>query len=217
MASVPARRDWGISLTGISFIGVALAFAAGAFVPSPDIGQPAAALAAVAAATERFLFGALMDLAYGILLVPALLGVARLPRGRGAQLTAIGAGMALFGNLGHFSIVSLELILRDMVGPGADRAQMLALLDRINNDTAILFILPMMLAYVVGAALMVVGLWRRQVISIWPLLFSLTAIGIELLPLPFDTFQLKVVVGSIGFALIGLDVIRYARSRDATG
>jgi hypothetical protein len=59
---------------------------------------------------------------------------------------------------------------------------------------------------------MVIGLWRARTISIWPLLFSLTAIGIELAPLPFDTFQLKVVAGSIGFALIGFDLIKYAMS-----
>jgi hypothetical protein len=43
---------------------------------------------------------------------------------------------------------------------------MIALLGRISNDTAFLFILPMMLMYVVGAALMVIGLWRAQAISI---------------------------------------------------
>jgi hypothetical protein len=107
-----------------------------------------------------------MDLAYGILLLPALIGVVRLPHGRGAKLTAIGAWIALFGNLGHLSITSLELLLRDMVGPGIDHDQMIALLGRINNDAAFLFILPMMLMYVVGAALMVIGLWRARAISI---------------------------------------------------
>jgi hypothetical protein len=53
IASAPARRISSVSFTGICFIGVALAFATGAFVPSPDIGQPAAALALVAAAPDR--------------------------------------------------------------------------------------------------------------------------------------------------------------------
>src|SRR3954452_5430245 len=44
---------------------------------------------------------------------------------------------------------------------------MIALLGRISDDTAFLFILPMMLMYVVGAALMVIGLWRAGDINLW--------------------------------------------------
>ena len=43
---------------------------------------------------------------------------------------------------------------------------MLALLGRIGDDTAFLFILPVMLMYVVGAALMVIGLWRAGDINL---------------------------------------------------
>jgi len=43
---------------------------------------------------------------------------------------------------------------------------MIALQGRISDDTAFLFILPIMLMYVVGAALMVIGLWRARAKSI---------------------------------------------------
>jgi hypothetical protein len=193
---------------GICFIGTALVFLPGIFFPSPNLNDAAEALAAVGADPTTFLIMTLFDLLYAILLVPALLGIASLPRARGAALTYAGAGLALFGNLGHTVYVTFALIVRQIAVPEANRAEMIALLNRINEDTAIIFVLPMLLAYAVGLLVMVAGLRRAGIIPLWPVVLMVIAVALDLGPGGHWGYTVKVILASIVFVRIGLAMIR---------
>jgi hypothetical protein len=201
-----------ILVAGVSFIGAALVFLAGSLTPSVDYGTPSVALATIANAPDAFLYTFALDMLYAILLVPALLGVAGLPRGRGAALTYVGAGLALFGNLGHTFIGAIDLVARNMAVPAADRGQMLALLNRLSDDAAAIIVLPMMLAFVVGSVLTAAGLWRARLIPVWPVTLMLAAGALDFLGLGTPGEIGKLIVGAIASIWIGVALIRLANS-----
>ena len=197
-------------IAGISFVGAALVFLAGSLTPSVDYGTPSLALATIATAPDTFLYTLVLDLLYAVLLVPALLGVAGLPHGRGAALTYVGAGLALFGNLGHTFIAAIDLVARNMVVPAANRGEMLALLDRLTNDAGVIIVLPMMLAFVVGSVLTAAGLWRARLIPAWPLALMLVAGVLDFLGLGAPGEIGKLIAGAIASIWIGVALIRLA-------
>jgi hypothetical protein len=100
-----------------------------------------------------------------ILLVPALLGIAGLVRGR---LGAIGGALAVLGAMIAVGDVMSQLTVWQMVGDGADRAQMVALLDRVDAAVGASLVYTVGgLAVVVGVVLLAIGLIRGRRVPAW--------------------------------------------------
>jgi hypothetical protein len=67
--------------------------------------------------------------------VPAILGLMHMLREREVTLGHLGGGLAMLGALAAVGSVAIGFVVWQMAVPGADAAQMTALMDRVN-DTA---------------------------------------------------------------------------------
>jgi hypothetical protein len=125
-------------------------------------------LAAVAAHPNRWYWYTVLLIAGTITLVPATIGIARLSSPRAPRLSAVAATLLGFGAIVAVGDAATQLVTWQMVQPGADRAQMAALLDRYDNSTAAsLFYMPGGLSLLIGAALLAIALWRTRVAPRW--------------------------------------------------
>lgn len=141
----------------------------GAEAVSPALKSSSAGqLAVVAAHPDRWYWYTVLLIAGTITLVPAAIGIASLATSRAPRLATVGAALLGFSGLVAVGDAATQLVTWQMVGAGADRAQMAALLDRYDNSTAAsLFYLPGGLAFLVGAALLSLALWRTRVAPRW--------------------------------------------------
>lgn len=125
-------------------------------------------LSAVAAHPDRWYWYTVLLIAGLITLVPAAIGIARLTAAGAPRLSAVGATLLGFSSIVAVGDAATQLVTWQMVQPGSDRAQMVALLDRYDNSTAAsLLYLPGGLALLVGAALLSLALWRTRVAPRW--------------------------------------------------
>ena len=197
-------------IIGLSWIGAALAFLPGAFYKDPNLDHAEAALATIAANPQSFLASTFLALLYTIVLVPALLGVAALPQGRGARLAFVGASLALIGNLGHAVYVAFALVVRNIALAG-DRAQMVALMNRINGDEALLFVLPLLAGFALGLVLTIAGLYRARLIGIWPVALIIATAALDFGGFGEIGYLAKVILGTAAFGWVGVALIAGSR------
>lgn len=130
------------------------------------------------------------------LIVPGVWGLTRPLTGRGRVLGRIAAVLALFGALGHAALAMLYLVWIQMATGNADREQMLALIDRINNagSTAIMF--PLIIGFPLAIVALFGALVRARVASRWVLVPVVAA--------PLSAILVPQVILSTGGALVCL-------------
>src|SRR5437763_1915114 len=133
-AAAKPRRDTRRALAGIFFVAAGLANLVGNTSALDFNGPGAAQLATVAAHPTLLVFNTFVDLLLVVVGILALVGIATVPRGRGAGLTYAGVCVAVLGNVGVGMGILYGIIVRDMVAPGTDQGQMAALIDRFNGD-----------------------------------------------------------------------------------
>jgi hypothetical protein len=158
-------------------------FLAGLFVTPPGLGNGSGAqsLAGIAANASEQRLGTILDWIFAVAIMVAVVFIAAsVSGGRGATLTAVGAGLTAIGDIFHGAVVAVQLVAADMVTSGADRTQMGALVDRINSDPYIGgLLLPLMITFVLGLVVFTFGLWRARSIPIWPAVLILAGAGIQ--------------------------------------
>lgn len=156
------------TVAGLCLVAAPLAGLAATVVAPPaalDIGER---LAIVSEYSARFLAGNLLAVLLQILLVPALLGLLHLIRGRGVVLGHIGGGLALIGVFGYMGILATEFVVLQMVGEGAERAQMIALAERVYGSVGFgVFLIMFLFGLLVGLIILAAGLWRARIIPPW--------------------------------------------------
>jgi len=203
------------TLTGLSLIAAPLVFLA-FWVTLPDLStgpdDPTAMLAAIAANRERTMVAALLLMLSLVLFLPAFVGLIHLLRDRGVVLGHLGGGLALLGILGSMAQVAHFLVYVQMTTGGADQTQMVALMSRIEGDTALLPVRLTFAGYELGLLLLAIGLWRARVEPRW------AAAGILLSFVPFIVGQfffeirffllLMVAIRAISLGAIGWSVLR---------
>jgi hypothetical protein len=172
-----------LAIGTIGLVVTAAYFLAGLFVTPPGLGNGsgAQALAAIAANAGEQRLGTLLDWIFAIAIMVAVIFItAGVGGGRGATLTAVGACLTAVGDIFHGAVVAVQLIAADMVSSGTDRAQMGALVDRINSDPYVGgLLLPLMITFVLGLVILAFGLWRARVIPIWPAVLILAGVAIQ--------------------------------------
>ena len=155
------------TLTGLSLIAAPLVLLA-LYVALPDLpDDPTAMLAAIAANRERTMVAALLLMLSSVLFLPAFVGLIHLLRDRGVVLGHLGGGLALLGALGHIGRATHFLVYVQMTTGGADQAQMVALINRIQGDPALVPIMLTLAAFDFGLLLLGIGLWRARVVPRW--------------------------------------------------
>jgi len=155
------------TLTGLSLIAAPLVFLV-FWVALPDLpDDPTAMLAAIAANRERTMVAALLLMLSSVLFLPAFVGLIHLLRDRGVVLGHLGGGLALLGALGHIARATYFLVFVHMATGGADQAQMVALMNRIQGDPALVPIMLTLGGFDIGLLLLGIGLWRARVVPRW--------------------------------------------------
>lgn len=108
------------------------------------------------------------------LFLPAVFGLLRLMRDRGARLAHIGAALAVLGALGHMALIMHSLFLLQTVG--GDAAEMEAFLARLDSSPVVgMVVFPLVLSFGVALLLLAIGLHRAGVMPRWGLIVMIVA------------------------------------------
>ena len=133
-----------------------------------NLGNAALDIADVAAHPQAFLASTVLVLVSTIALLGATAGLWRVARTRSRRLTDIGAGLVALGALGHAALVTFNGFLYEM--RSGDPAEMMAMLDRVNNGAVLLMVFPMLLALAVGLIILTIALRRSGMVPTWCLI-----------------------------------------------
>jgi hypothetical protein len=127
-----------------------------------------AQLAVIAQHPDRWYWFALLTLVGSMLLVPALLGVMGLLRERAPVAAYVGGSLAVLGALVSIGDSLEQVVIWKMGTPGADRAQMTALLTRIDDAQGLQQIFNVGgLAILAGTVVLAIGLVRARSAPVW--------------------------------------------------
>jgi hypothetical protein len=163
-------------------------------------GDVGAQVAAVAGAPDRFIVANLLALGSVILLVPAVLGVVHMLRDLRPRLALVGGGLALAGVMPVAVQVALGFVEWQMVAPGADRHEMVALLDRVEFSAGFVPILLAAALPAVGLSVLAYGLARTRLAPAW--VGALVALGAVGLDVGFEIPSLAVRIAAAAFTLV---------------
>jgi hypothetical protein len=159
----------------LSMIAAPLFLVASALVSPQLKTDEGAQLAVIAAHPTRWYWFTLLLLIGSILLVPALFGIAALVHRQSPRLAIIGGSLAVLGSLIAIGDVMSQFVSWQMVADGADRAQMAALLQRVDNAAGVGVVFSVGgLSVLIGVVLLTIGLIRTRVAPAW------AAIGLSL-------------------------------------
>ena len=163
-------------------------------------------VAAAAGHADAWYVAHLLALISIVLAVPAILGLMHMLREREVASGHVGGGLALLGLIAFVGIVTLEGFVGWQMGQGGDRAEMVALLERVNESAG--FAIPfyvMSIAFTLGLLVLALGLYRARAVQSWMALFLVVA-GILVGIAGFTASELVAIVGS-AFLLVGLGSI----------
>jgi hypothetical protein len=131
---------------------------------------------AAATGGDRLIWAAVVLLLSAVLTIPAIYGIVHQARDRGTVLAHLGGALSMLGALGHTAIATLYVAMLSLAGGGRD--EMLAYADRLLNGTAAaILIVPLIICFPVGMALLAFAAWRAGLVPGWgPALVSLAAL-----------------------------------------
>lgn len=129
--------------------------------------EAAKQLAAVADNTGRWYTAHVLVLLALALAVPAFFGLVHLVgRGR-ATLGHLGLVAFIPGLVAIAAIVGMELVLWQMAQPSANRDEMVALAERINESPGIVPVIMVALLFPLAWLLVGIGLYRARTVPAW--------------------------------------------------
>ena len=153
---------------GGSMIGAALFMLGSSLAWPPIKSDDAAQLAVIAQHPTRFYLCTILILVSSMLFVPALIGLMRRSAERSPRLANLGGALSVLGALVAVGDSTTQLVIWQMVGRGADRSQMAALLHRYDNATGASIVFNVGgIAIVVGIALLSIALYRSRAVPAW--------------------------------------------------
>jgi hypothetical protein len=199
-------RRRGCALALVTAPGLALA---GHLVQAtPDQHDTASELASVAAAQGRATLAAGLGFAGLVLMVPALLGLARPLWGSRPRTALVGLSMSVSGLLAMVALMGSAPITVAMAATSADRAEMIALTERYESSALLgIWVGLMILGYTVGPIVLSVALWRSG--RPWTIPAALVA-GLVLMLADAGRWPLAAGFACtwLGFALAGVALLR---------
>jgi hypothetical protein len=145
----------------------------------------------------------------GVLMAPAAAGVLHRARDRGAGLANAGAMLAVLGGFGHFGIAMYYLVALSL--PGGDPAEMVAYIDRLNENTALGYVaFPLILCFGLGMLVLPWAAWRAGAAALWAPVVA-TAVVLAHFVLPESVVPVEaagLVVLAVVFGYLGVGVLR---------
>jgi hypothetical protein len=164
------------------------------------------------AATEHpgpMLVSAVLLLASGILMAPAVGGVLHQARDRGAALANTGAVLALLGGFGHAGIAMFSIMARALAG--GDRSEMVAYVDRLNSSPVLGYVaFPLILCFGLCVLVLPWAAWRAGAAHWWVPAVGTAAVLVEVaLPVRSTAVTVAVLVAvTVVFGRLGARVLR---------
>jgi Domain of unknown function (DUF4386) len=155
-------------------------------------------LAEVAADKGRYVAAGAVGTIGSLLLVPGMLGVMRLFRGRSVTLGQIAAGLITMGAIGlsaGLALNGVDVILADH----ADRAAAVQIYDEGEDSGALIayFSFFFFIGIVLGSILLAIALFRRRIVPIWsPILLVVSMV------VGFFASQESSIVNAISFLIL---------------
>jgi hypothetical protein len=149
-----------------------------AVVIHPETGTDEASIVAAAAdSPDAWYLAHLLVLVSVVLAVPAVLGLMHMLREREVALGHVGGGLGVLGLIAFAGIVSIEGLVGWQMGAGGDRAEMVALLERLFETTGVAVPLYFMsFAFTLGMLCLATGLYRARAVQSWMAAF--VAVGV---------------------------------------
>lgn len=130
--------------------------------------EPGAQLDIVSAHHGSYYAFVIFGIFGSIFLLPAMLAIMETVRASHRRLGVIGGGLALFGSTLSLVDWGGELVKWQMGVPGADRAQMAALVRRFDETAGSAVLLQLSgIAILVGIVVLAVGLHRGHHVPVW--------------------------------------------------
>ena len=173
-----------------------------------------AVLAAAEAPTRPTLAAATLIVS-AVLTVLGIYGVVQLVRDRGARLAHWGGALLLLGAMGHMAAAAHQIVI---VGgaAGGDPAQTAAVLDRVDQSSAVLLIFPLMMAYGLGVVVASFAVWRAGLLRWWAPAAALLAFAVHLAPVGAGSAAMATGLGKqlVVLAVFGTLGVAVARMRD---
>jgi Domain of unknown function (DUF4386) len=190
-------RNFSRTLAGLGLIvGPALLVVGSLLSPASD-DNTAQYLQNVADGKDAYFASAVLFLFGGYLLIPGVLGIIRLMRGRGVTFGQFAAGLVLIGVIATVAFYSFSVVEIEMAEQG-NREAMVALSDAGEDAASGWVIFGLFLIGVgVGTILMAIAAWRHRVIPPW-------AAALLVLSPIVGFLGESVVVGALGFALLAV-------------
>lgn len=198
------------TLIGVCTVVAPLLSLASVLVMPESGGSAAGQLAAIAEYPASSQASMLLFLFSQLAFLPAVLGIMHLLRDGGVVLGHVGGVLALLGIFGHAVVGGSFLVALQMVGGDADREQMIALLQRMQESPSfVVFALMGLVGFALGFIILVLGLWRARAAPGWVTLLIVLAFVLEFIVSNFVDYA-GVVAGVLfvaGFGWIGLKVL----------
>jgi hypothetical protein len=141
-----------------------------------------------------------LQLASSAFFAPAMLGIYQFGVAKNTRISFYSSVLMLIGSMGVAADAIFHLLAYEMTHPGTDITQMLPLMRRMQ-ETDLLFIMPMIIAFFVGSIMMAIDAARLQVVSLWNPALYLLAIIVAIVGSQLATRQL------IPPRLVGLTVL----------
>jgi hypothetical protein len=161
-------------------------------------------LAVIAGHLDRWYVAHLIAIVAIALAVPAVLGLMHMLRERQVAWGHLGGGLALLGLLAITGLVAVEGFVGWQAAAGGDRAQMVALFDRLTNTAG--FVIPFIVVaygFMLGLACLAVGLYRARVVPSWVSLFLIVAAACFVVELAASINAFGIVAAAFLFVGLG--------------
>ena len=134
----------------------------------PDFGpDPTARLTALDAAGLRGQISAVTFVVAQLPAIAGLLGLAHLIRSASPRLSNAGGTLSMIGIFGHTVFGGMTMAYLGMAADVENRAIYGALIGRLESGPVMIFAALGLLGFVLGVAVLAVGLWRTRVVARW--------------------------------------------------
>jgi hypothetical protein len=186
-----------------------LIFLAELVQPTLDWEDHAAVLDSVAANTGRHNAANVLFFFGFLLLIPGVIAAARYFRRRRPGLSLVATVLAPLVPIMIAGFVTFGMVDEALADPAADRAEMVALMERVEEVTLFPLMFVLLLVGLLGMLILAIGLWRSKAMPIWvPVLIVVGFVVVWFAP--GDAAVLAAVGNAIlwlGFGAIGLKML----------
>jgi hypothetical protein len=190
-------------IAGACMVLAPIAFLAGTIVQPAVHLDEADQVASAAGNLDAWYVAQLLFFVAVVLSVPVVLGFMHMLRERGVALGHLGGALGLVGLIAFAGVTAIGMVTWQMAQPGADTAQMVALLDRVNETTGIW--IPFFLctfAFSLGLVVLAVGLASTRAVS--ALMAGCIAVGAVALAVAFAAALNWLLIVAAAFLVVGI-------------